>query len=628
MIGPVQERIPIYIAAIGPKNTQLDRRDRRRLAPDLLLPRARGRRRAPLLEEGAARAGRSARRLRHRADGQRSHRRRPGPRPRRHAPDPRALRRRAWARARRTSTTRLCSRYGFEDAADEVQDLYLDGKKDEAAAALPPELIDMVSICGPRDRVKERLERLPRRGRRHADRSRRWPSSPRSACGSSASSRSWSERAVAPAHSCSPRSATRGTPFPAIALGRELARPRPRGLRSELGPLARARRGARACASPRRPSTRSSRAGRAAAEALPGRGGGRRGDTRALIDEVDPDAVVVDILTVAARAGRPVSRSGRWATLVPHVLPIAEPGLPALLRWAPCCPARRLGRAAVGARPAAAARRRGAGPARAQRRARAGRPAAARPRRTAASRTQLALIATFPQLEYPRTEPRAVDAGDRPAAVGAALRRGRAAAGRRAAGAGGALAPPRTPTHALLRAALEGLADEPVRVLATTNRRSRLRAAPRVPPNARLVDWLSYARTMPRCAAVVCHAGHGTVCRALASGVPVVACPAAGDMAENAARVSLGGRSACRCRAACHTPARRPAGGATGAGRPGLRRARARRRLVATGRTALRRRGAIAADELERVRGDAEEAPGVGLEPHNLSVNSPYRSAD
>jgi len=51
------------------------------------------------------------------------------------------------------------------------------------------------------------------------------------------------------------------------------------------------------------------------------------------------------------------------------------------------------------------------------------------------------------------------------------------------------------------------------------------------------VDWLSYARTMPLCDAVVCHAGHGTVARALASGVPVVACGHAGDQAENAARV-------------------------------------------------------------------------------------------
>jgi len=52
----------------------------------------------------------------------------------------------------------LVCRYGFEDAAREIQDLYLDGKREEAAAALPDELIDLVSLCGPRDRVRERLE--------------------------------------------------------------------------------------------------------------------------------------------------------------------------------------------------------------------------------------------------------------------------------------------------------------------------------------------------------------------------------------------------------------------------------------------------------------------------------------
>ena len=96
------------------------------------------------------------------------------------------------------------------------------------------------------------------------------------------------------------------------------------------------------------------------------------------------------------------------------------------------------------------------------------------------------------------------------------------------------------PDGQLLRATLEGLAREPVRVLASTNRRAPAKALP-VPANARLVDWVSYTRTMPRCAAVVCHAGHGTVARALASGVPIVACPYAGDMAENSARIRWAG---------------------------------------------------------------------------------------
>ena len=51
----------------------------------------------------------------------------------------------------------LVQRYGFEAAAAEIQDLYLDGKKDEAGAAIPDALIDMVSLCGPRDVVRDRL---------------------------------------------------------------------------------------------------------------------------------------------------------------------------------------------------------------------------------------------------------------------------------------------------------------------------------------------------------------------------------------------------------------------------------------------------------------------------------------
>jgi UDP:flavonoid glycosyltransferase YjiC (YdhE family) len=94
--------------------------------------------------------------------------------------------------------------------------------------------------------------------------------------------------------------------------------------------------------------------------------------------------------------------------------------------------------------------------------------------------------------------------------------------------------------HRLLDASLRGLADAPVRVLATWNRRLPSRPLP-VPENARVVDWVVYTRTMPRCAAVVCHAGHGTLVRALSCGCAVVACPAVGDMNENAARLDWAG---------------------------------------------------------------------------------------
>jgi F420-dependent oxidoreductase-like protein len=51
----------------------------------------------------------------------------------------------------------LACRYGYEADAKRIQDLYLDGKKDEAAAAVPAELLNAISLVGPRGHVKERL---------------------------------------------------------------------------------------------------------------------------------------------------------------------------------------------------------------------------------------------------------------------------------------------------------------------------------------------------------------------------------------------------------------------------------------------------------------------------------------
>jgi F420-dependent oxidoreductase-like protein len=51
----------------------------------------------------------------------------------------------------------LATRYGFGEVADHIQDLYLTGKKTEAIAAVPDELVRAVSLVGPRGLVKERL---------------------------------------------------------------------------------------------------------------------------------------------------------------------------------------------------------------------------------------------------------------------------------------------------------------------------------------------------------------------------------------------------------------------------------------------------------------------------------------
>ena len=51
----------------------------------------------------------------------------------------------------------LACRYGFEAEAKKIQALYLDGKKDEAAAAVPDKLADEISLVGPKERIKDRL---------------------------------------------------------------------------------------------------------------------------------------------------------------------------------------------------------------------------------------------------------------------------------------------------------------------------------------------------------------------------------------------------------------------------------------------------------------------------------------
>ncbi len=51
----------------------------------------------------------------------------------------------------------LACRYGFEDAAKKIQDLYLDGKKREATALVPNELADETSLVGPKERIRDRL---------------------------------------------------------------------------------------------------------------------------------------------------------------------------------------------------------------------------------------------------------------------------------------------------------------------------------------------------------------------------------------------------------------------------------------------------------------------------------------
>ena len=51
----------------------------------------------------------------------------------------------------------LACRYGYQAQSDRIQELFLEGRKAEATAAVPDELVDEVALCGPRERIAERL---------------------------------------------------------------------------------------------------------------------------------------------------------------------------------------------------------------------------------------------------------------------------------------------------------------------------------------------------------------------------------------------------------------------------------------------------------------------------------------
>jgi F420-dependent oxidoreductase-like protein len=156
-IAPVQERIPVYIAAIGPKNTTLTAEIADGWIPTLFSPQHIAEFR-PLLEEGFARAG----------NGKSFAEFDIAPTVQTLVSDDRSAARDAMrpylalyvggmGSRKQNFYNALVRRYGFEDAAQRVQDLYLEGHKEEAAAALPGELIDAVSLCGPAGVVRERL---------------------------------------------------------------------------------------------------------------------------------------------------------------------------------------------------------------------------------------------------------------------------------------------------------------------------------------------------------------------------------------------------------------------------------------------------------------------------------------
>jgi MGT family glycosyltransferase len=254
-----------------------------------------------------------------------------------------------------------------------------------------------------------------------------------------------------------------------------------------------------------------------------------------LLEELRPDAIVSDILTLAPslaaeRAGVPL------ATLIPHIYPVVEPGLPffAVGLQPPRTP---VGRTVwrAGQRALDIGLEHGRRDLNKQR-ARLDLPPIQRFH--GGISPDLALVGTFPQLEYPRQWPANVEITG-PLVFEAPHPEIELPSGEEPL----VLVAPSTAHDSdnhLVRTALAALAREPVRIVATTNR-----VVPQspieVPANAVLVDWLSYSQLMPEASLVISHGGHGTIARALCAGTPVLISPIIGDMSETAMRVAWAG---------------------------------------------------------------------------------------
>jgi F420-dependent oxidoreductase-like protein len=155
IIRPVQERIPLYLAAIGPKNTALAFEIADGWLPTIFSPDHIDVFRASMAE-GAERAGRSVAdvdiapmtSLAIYDDVEEA---------RNYMRPYLALYIGGMGSRDKNFYTQLVTRYGYGDAAREIQDLYLSGKQAEAMAKIPAELIDKVSLCGTKDAVRDRL---------------------------------------------------------------------------------------------------------------------------------------------------------------------------------------------------------------------------------------------------------------------------------------------------------------------------------------------------------------------------------------------------------------------------------------------------------------------------------------
>ncbi len=150
--------LPIYLAAIGPKNVELAAEIADGWLPIFFSPRHYAQTYQPVVEAGFAKAGGgkslanfdiapSVPVVVHKDAAQARHMVKPFL----------ALYIGGMGAKGKNFYYDLACRYGYAEAADQIQALYLEGKKWEALAAVPDGLVDDVALCGPRERIAERL---------------------------------------------------------------------------------------------------------------------------------------------------------------------------------------------------------------------------------------------------------------------------------------------------------------------------------------------------------------------------------------------------------------------------------------------------------------------------------------
>ena len=159
MLRPKNSNLPIYLAAIGPNNVRLTAEIADGWLPIFYSPEQAGTIYGPLLEEGFDASGEPEKAIRFDVaasvfasvtdDLDRA---------RLEAKPMLALYIGGMGAKGKNFYNDLASRYGYEEAAKHIQDLYLDGRKMEATLAVPDALVDELSLVGTKERIADRLD--------------------------------------------------------------------------------------------------------------------------------------------------------------------------------------------------------------------------------------------------------------------------------------------------------------------------------------------------------------------------------------------------------------------------------------------------------------------------------------